>query len=506
MKEQKQVSRRSFLAMLGTGAAALAAASTGLDSFIGKASAATWTPKPTALPFPALQPVTTDYLLAADGYTIDVLAHHGDSLRGTAQLGVGGGYVGFRPGTDASTGLVWVNHTALPNHAADNRGVSVMGVKRTANGSWSLDKENPAARRLTASERVQLTGKAKGSKAVHGASVTQGIWSNGSGGATLWGTAFVGEQTNDTQAAQTGMPPSSYGWLAEFDPSDSSFKPRKHSALGRFAHGHAVTTLSKNGRVVVYMGGQHALYKFVSSGQYHAGNGTANSSLLEEGTLYAADLGKGNWIALNASAIAPILADRTFKVPAGVTWLREDLIDMLQDEASVLTNAHEAALVLGATRLENATGIALHPADGSLFITQTGNAEAGNGFGSIMRLVEQQDDAASLSFEADLTTAGGRQAGFSSPNSALFDDAGRLWLSTAIPASRLNEGSYAAFGNNAIYALSPSGETFAKAESFAYAPANATLASVAFGAGDTLFTVVQQQNEPSSSVVAIRKK
>ncbi|QAY68488.1 PhoX family protein [Paenibacillus protaetiae] len=486
MNPNKEVSRRSFLAMIGTGTAALAAASTGLTPLLetAEASAGKLLGLPAALPFPALQPQTANKLAVPAGYAFDSLASSG------------AGYIGYWavPADSGQEELLWVSHPA--DAPQDERGISVLSVKRApGRGAWSAVSQ----RRITATERVRLTGPASGSKALHSAAAVQGLWSNGSGGRTPWGTALAGEQAADAGAVKAGIAPSATGWIAEADPADSRFAVRKHTALGRFTRGDAVAAITRSKRVAVYMCSGLTLFKFVSSGQYDAARGKENAELLESGKLYAADLGRGSWIELTADAVRGKLSDPAFQMPAAASRLREDLLEDIREQADVLVYAQEAALVLGATVLEQAFGLALHPADQSLFIAQTGSAANGHGFGSVLRLAEKDSDAGAERFESDLAVSGSRLSGFSSPRSLAFDTEGRLWLATAIPQGHMHEGAYASFGNNALLVLAPSGASLGQAEAFAYAPVKGIFAAPAFGPGSTLFTSVQ-----GTGVIAIR--
>ena len=94
------------------------------------------------------------------------------------------------------------------------------------------------------------------------------------------------------QAPQRGH---RFGWVVEIDPFDPDSTPRKRTALGRFKHEAATTALTKDGRLVVYMGDDERfdyLYKFVSEADAaRAARGAARSTtctLLDEGTLYVA--------------------------------------------------------------------------------------------------------------------------------------------------------------------------------------------------------------------------
>lgn len=513
VNEQQSMSRRKFLAILGSGATAFAVAASGLGSLAGKASAAGKSGTGAApLTFPPLQPKKAARLDVPAGFATDSVVASGKAVRtGGSPFGAGAGYAAYYPGSSANEGWLWIAHSAEDAYVsaipADKRGASVIGVKRDSGGAWSLNASADYTRRLTGLDRIALKGPAGGSKALHNAAAAQGLWSNGSGGSTLWGTVLAGETPGDRGSLVSGVNPETCGWLTEADPLNPGFQARKHTALGRFAHGDAAVALSKDGKVVVYMGGEHALYKYISRGVYDPAAGNGNSALLEDGALYAADIAGGRWIELTAKAAKRVLSDPAYRVPEGVKRLREELLDMLQDEAGILVHAHEAALVLGATKLDRAFGVALHPADQSLFVAQTGSDGSGNGHGGVLRLVEDGGDAGAASFEADPMLTGGRQSGLSSPASIAFDGSGRLWAATAISPERLHQGAFAPFGNNGLYVLAPSGEGFGKAEAFAIAPDEAALAAPAFGPDGTLFASVRHSDGTGkhNSVTAIRR-
>ncbi|MEG0969327.1 MAG: DUF839 domain-containing protein, partial [Pseudomonas sp.] len=82
---------------------------------------------------------------------------------------------------------------------------------------------------------------------------------------------------------------STYGYIVEIDPYNSSTLATKRTALGRIKHENAAFALTQDGRAVVYMGDDQAddyIYKFVSDGKYAKGGD--NSRLLDSGKLYVA--------------------------------------------------------------------------------------------------------------------------------------------------------------------------------------------------------------------------
>jgi len=75
--------------------------------------------------------------------------------------------------------------------------------------------------------------------------------------------------TEGTTGAEFGLVGEKYGYMVEVDPADPSFRPRKHTALGRFRHESIALRVEAGKQLVGYMGddrrGGHT-WKFVSSG------------------------------------------------------------------------------------------------------------------------------------------------------------------------------------------------------------------------------------------------
>lgn len=108
---------------------------------------------------------------------------------------------------------------------------------------------------------------------------------------------YLGTGAAALAAASAGL--GTLATTAEAAPADNkTFQVRKHTALGRFHHENTAMGLSKNGRVVVYMGDDKkdaCVFKYVSNGQFDKAAGRNNSKLLENGTLYGANFKKGTW-------------------------------------------------------------------------------------------------------------------------------------------------------------------------------------------------------------------
>ncbi|MFE5322765.1 PhoX family protein [Paenibacillus sp. NPDC056579] len=523
MSVKKPISRRTFLAYLGTGAAAIVATSTGLGVLPGKALAAdplfSFQTNKISDAFQPIEPSDSDELVLPKGFKAYVLAAYGDKINSKGDtFGYNNGYTCFFPIEGSSVnGLLFVGHASIHSvlmhgkkpqgqpsaeqvkAALVNQGASVIEVYRDQEGVWKMNTDSVYARRMTGYDPIELTGPAKGSKAVHGASRVQGLLAGGSGTRTLWNTVLSFEGDHTEASRDAGLPSEQYGWAVEVDPFDAKSGLRKHTALGRFKHGSAAMTLSKDGRVVVYMGGtsQHGcIYKFVSKGTYAASAGKRNADLLTDGALYAANLETGEWVELTIDAVQNKLKDSDFQIPSPLKKIKEVLTGMFKEQADVLTHAHEAAILLGATPTDRPAGLALHPADHSLYIAHTSHSRHGNIHGHLTRLEEAKGDAAAAAFEFDTVSYGGRQSGYSAPGAINFDSNGNLWLSSDIQADKLNQGSVASFKNNGLYLLQTSGSKSGPAMQFASAPMEARLTGASFVPDErTLFLSVQNPGD-----------
>lgn len=186
---------------------------------------------------------------------------------------------------------------------------------------------------LAATQVFPLSSDGLGNKII-------GTGFNCSGGTTPWGTilsaeenfqastsSFVGvtepvkpngtqtEYIEGTSGAVFGLVGEKYGYMVEIDPANPNFRPRKHTAFGRYRHENITMRVESGKKLVAYLGddrrGGHT-WKFVSNGTVKSPNSKENSALFEEGTLYVARYnanGTGEWIPLelntNTNPIAP---------------------------------------------------------------------------------------------------------------------------------------------------------------------------------------------------------
>lgn len=271
--------------------------------------------------------------------------------------------------------------------------------------------------------------------------------------------------------------PALYGWIVEIDPYDPTWVPRKRTAMGRKKNECATTVIGKHKKIVSYMGddsNNQFVYKFVTTGRFNPRDRLSNRDLLSSGKLYAARLeadGTGSWIELTVAT-----ANAASK-PAGAT--------AFVDQGDVMVRAREAALRLGATKMDRPEDVQ-SPTDGSfrgrgsVFVMCTGNKsdegqagnaanprrtnDAGDGLernfqGHIVRIDESRKDHCAMTFTWDIfavagdpsaekaivTTREGKSVNASSwhkgvptttgdrfamPDNICFDNRGFAWVST----------------------------------------------------------------------------
>jgi len=514
----KPIDRRTFLSYLGTGAAALAAASAGLGALEGKASAATGTAdhlfgfstnRVTGF-FEPIQPSKEDKLILPRGYRYDVVAVMDDVINAAGErFGDGADYNAYFP-IDGSNehGLLVTNHeyTSIfsigpvkdgrmtPEQVKKNLqylGMSVIEVRRGADGVWRMDTGSRYARRIDGFTSFTLTGPAAGTSAVGGARTVQGTFANCSGGVTLWNTVLSCEENFEETAKVSGLPLEHYGWVVEIDPFDASYR-KKHTALGRFNHENTAMGLAKDGRVVVYMGDDKkdaCVYKFISRGKYDPALGRRNSALLEDGTLYVANLKTGKWI--------PVTVEGVRKALEG----KPDELKKWNHQGDVVTNCHEAVRIVGGTPTDRPEDIEISPFDNTVFICHTNNDAHGNIHGHITRIFEAGNDLGALEFDFEIFAAGGRQSGFSSPDNLAFDSNGNLWVVTDISSSSQNKGVHKSFMNNGLFVIPTHGPSKGVALQFASGPVECELTGPFFTPDErTLFLSVQHPGEETKDL------
>jgi len=508
--EKAQVQRRSLLkggfgASIAAvfGSAALAACGGGDDD------------TPVATPdasydvgFRKVTATTGNTVIVPDGYTVDVMFSAGDAVvaGATAFTGTflgsadtekfsGGQHDGMHfyelPGVDPKLGgLLAINHEApdaailfpngtlpTPTTAEDLKivlssvGVSVIEVELKA-GKWAVKKDSPYNKRYTGNTVFNVSGPAA---AVVGATV-KGTLNNCSSGATPWGTYLTCEETTDNYLDPT-QPAQGYGWVVEIDPQGKlANTPVKRTALGRFDHENTSYMLDSANNMALYMGDDGTpgcIYKFVPSAKVNLSDRSANGTVLDNGTLYAAKFnadGTGQWIALvqgtnglTVGAVDPGL------VPQSATQPATTVVDFTT-QADVLINTKAAARVAGATQMDRPEWVTVGP-DKKIYVTLTknggrkvadaANPRAGNPHGHIIRWSETDDSPLATTFKWEIfllggdarftdTTAKGNISGdtFSSPDGLRVDPQGRLWVQTDANTDAAITNT---FGNNSMY-------------------------------------------------------
>lgn len=525
-----KVNRRKFLTYLGTGATALAASSTGLNVLTKPVHAGDFhkqgqkKPKLGRIKFKPIEPSSKDDLVLPNGYQYNVVAAYGDQINQQGDtFGFNNDFTLYFPINERNgewdddddddrrkgeRGLLWVNHEYVSDlfvfgQEVDkyskeqiqtllyNQGGSIIEVYRDGR-TWKMDTKSKYARRVTGLTKIDLTGPAAGSKSVNGATTVQGTFANCSGGKTLWGTLLTCEENYEYTAEDSGLDETHYGWVVEVDPFDADFKVRKHTALGRFNHENASMGTTKDGRVVVYMGDDKkdaCVYKFVSKGKYNERLGKKNSELLNEGTLYAADLSSGEWISLTVEAVREAAKGK------------QEILDKFQTQADVVVHAHDAAILLGATPTDRPEDVEISPFDGTIFVAHTNNDKHGNIHGHITRFFEKDGDHGASEFQFSIFVAGGIQSGFSAPDNLTFDQYGTLWTVTDISSSKLNDKVWKPFKNNGMFAIPTSGPQEGEAFQFASAPVEAELTGPSFTPDEkTLFLSIQHPGEETEDL------
>jgi secreted PhoX family phosphatase len=411
--------------------------------------------------------------------------------------------------------LMFANYSSANATAEQNaieqaaHGLSIVQVRsiRSAQGlRWEVVPNSRLNRRLHSETEFLITGPVAGHPLMKTSydgtgTMVRGTLNNCGGGITPWGTLLTAEENFDQYFANRGaLPnglakdamarfgtpvsggsrpwyrtharfdiamepnePNRFGWVVEVDPYDPSWQPRKRTALGRFKHEAAGTTLSKNKHAVVYSGDDarfEYVYKFVSKGTFNPSDRDANKTLLDEGTLYVArfnDDGTGEWL--------PLIQGEN-----GLT-----AVQGYSSQAEVLLFARQAADILGATQMDRPEDIDVNPVNGHVYVALTNNSNrtaeqvdeanprANNRAGHIIEIRELGGDNAATEFNWEIFMLCGDPrvansdayfAGFdpsqvsplACPDNLAFDRAGNLWIATdGMPnvISAFNDGIFA---------------------------------------------------------------
>ncbi len=363
-----------------------------------------------------------------------------------------------------------------------------------------------------------------------------------------------------------GLAGNKYGWMVEVDPANPSDYGTKHTWLGRYRHEAVGVRAVAGKKLAFYSGcdrrGGH-VYKFVSSGTVSNPTDKANSRLLADGMLYAAKFnpdGTGRWIPLQADTpvnpdLPSVHIGKMIPLPnpdraaGGVVKVEDDaavtaftqqfktLGDLYQGtpeelQGAILIDAHYAANAAGATCTARPEDTDVN-ANGSLFIAFTSaSASSSDGspdarvfkgpdgeayeYGWIMRLDEDGNDPAAMTFKWEMFATGGEPMegglGFANPDNLEFDAKGNLWMVTdmssdkhnkAIPSRIDAEGKPVSqsdlrglFGNNSVWYLPTSGPNAGEAYLFGFGPMDSEMTGPFFSRDQkTLFLAAQHPGE-----------
>jgi secreted PhoX family phosphatase len=361
---------------------------------------------------------------------------------------------------------------------------AVIHVKRE-NGTWKMVKNDHYNRRVDGTTRIQLTVPAAGSSAVKVATMVEGSIGNCSGGRTFWDTALSCEENTEygTRYGWPNFTNEHYGWVVEVDPLNPSRPVRKHTALGRFAHENTAMGLTKDDYVVVYMGDDKRdefFYKFVSQKKYNPAHREANFDILENGTLYVANLKTQSWIALD------------YATNEKLQNYEKDGKKFFTSQADVLIYAREAGCAVGATHLDRPEDVEIHPHDGSVFLALTNNSDHGNFHGQIIRFFPADGDHGSDKFTFEVFIAGGERSGITCPDNLHFDSMGNLWVVEDYGATEDNV--YAEYKNCGCFIIPTDGKNYGEPFMFASGPKGCEVTGPWFTPDErTLFLDVQHR-------------
>ena len=487
-------SRREFLKFMGRSMAVAGLARPALSAAAG------------ATPFRPVAPGTDDEVVLAEGLEYEILVSWGEPINSKGErFGFNNDYTAFFPiDGNPRDGLLWVNHEeVLSGYFASPRdpglksredierevlevGGSIIRISNSGS-RWRMVRDDRYNRRIDATTRIPLIS----TEPVAGVSEAVGTLGNCAGGTTPWQSlltceenfhffygdvSFEGGQRVHEKDSIIGWeryldyPPEHYGWVVEVDPFTGA--AHKLTALGRFAHEGATVTRARDGRPVVYMGDDKTdehIYKFIA----------AEPDSLKRGVLYAADTNRGRWLPLSVDA--DVLLQRAFST-----------------QTELLIRTREAAKLVGATPQDRPEDIEIDPHTGAVLVSLTKHPE--RPYGSILKLVEQDNDPGALAFTASAFLAGGPENGFACPDNLVFDPRGNLWFCTDVSSHELYQPPYDPFGNNSLFHVPMSGPHAGLPLRVASAPPGAELTGPTFSPdGRTLFLSVQHPGENSAS-------
>lgn len=492
------------------------------------------------------------------------------------QFGYNNDFLAFMPitrgGNESNHGLLCVNHeytnrylmfegltseqeksrinVAQARVEMEAHGCSVVEIKKQGD-QWNYVEGSRFNRRMTATTPMQISGDAAGhtdmqTSADPEGKTVLGTIGNCAGGVTPWGTILTAEENFDHHFS--GAPrashrdaykrygintesyyhwyhadarfdlgkepnePNRFGWIVEYAPYNPEFIPVKRTALGRFKHECATTTLTPDGRVVVYSGDDEVfeyVYRFISDAKVDMDNPTANKDILDKGVLSVArfhDDDTMEWL--------PLLY--------GQNGLDES--NGFTSQADICIYTRRAADIVGATPMDRPEDVEVNPVTGSVFIALTKNTErketnsanprSNNKYGHIIELTPPKDDDShdhgaqhygwDIFLQAGNPQKAKHQAYYQScvsehgwlanPDNVAFDGQGRIWIATDGQGKSIDK-------CDGLYAAECSGDAKGSTKLFFNAPLGAEICGPAFTPDSkTLFLSIQHPAEkPSTS-------
>ncbi len=429
-------------------------------------------------------------------------------------------------------------------------GGTVVEIEKETTGQWRVERNSPYNRRITPLDTAMtVSGPAAGHDRMKTNEDPEGMTiigtiNNCAGGMTPWGTYLLAEenfhgyfwtkkldaegepdlseQAEAKQMDRYGVPgmwynwgtrydrfnidkepnePNRFGWIVEVDPRDPDAMPVKHTALGRFRHEGAETTLAADGRLVIYSGDDNRFdyqYKYVSNGTV-SDDREANSRLLSDGTLYVARFDEDGtivWMPL-VYGEGPLTAENGFN-----------------DQGDVVIDTRLAADLLGATPMDRPED-AQPRGDGSVYLMLTNNSRrkpdqvnAANprpesSFGHIIEIKEDGGDHGATKGQWSILVKCGdpsvaevgalwnpetsESGWFGSPDNAAIDADGRLWISTDQGSNWGKTGK-----SDGLYSLETEGEARGTSKLFFRCPVGGEMCGPYFTPdSETLFVAVQ---------------
>lgn len=432
-------------------------------------------------------------------------------------------------------------------------GFSVIEVKRMGANPWQVVEQSIYARRGTATTPMRVSGPAKAHKRMQTSYDPQGVklkgtLANCAGGVTPWGTVLTAEENfhdyfghlekdnpeyknherygvgpmlyygwyrHDERfdLRKTPREPNRFGWVVEIDPYRPEKPPVKRTALGRFKHECANTTVLPDGRVAVYSGDDEVfeyIYRFITAKPWNPDNREANDGLLDDGVLSVArfsEAGTLEWLPL-------IYGTRGLNEKNG-----------FYSQADVVIEARRAADILGATPMDRPEDVEVNPVTGQLFITLTRNDKrtlddrgelhrrAPNPYGLILELAPPlkngaPDHGADMFFWEIFLEGGdpvntthkayyphfvSQHGWLTNPDNIAFDAKGRIWIAT--------DGQPKAIGlNDGLYAADTTGKGRGETRLFMTVPTGAEMAGPSFTPDNTtVFISVQHPGDSDGS-------